>query len=358
MAELHLNIVPKLGLKEGARKPLPNRPGLEGRGETSFRRRPGTALLIVGTGTLADGIIDHLRKDSRSAYRLIGCLDRAGTKNRSEHVIGDIEDIQDVVASEQVRHVVVALSERRGALPLDQLLDCKLRGVRVEDGTAFYETLTGKIPLAGLNPGFFIFGDGFRRPTEAAKRSIDLLLSSLCLLLSAPLFLLLPLLIRLTSPGPALYRQERVGQNGSRFWMLKFRSMVDRAEGQGKAVWAVENDPRVTRLGKVMRQLRLDELPQLINVFRGDMSFVGPRPERPEFVETLSEVVPFYPLRHTVKPGITGWAQVMFRYGASAQDSAEKLQYDLYYIKRMSVVFDCLIALRTIKVVLFQSGAR
>lgn len=358
MAELHLNIVPKLGLKEGTRKPLPNRPGLLRQEEAAPRRRFGTALLIVGTGTLADGIIDHLRKDARSSYRLIGCLDRAGTKNRSAHVIGDFEELQDIVDSERVRHVVVALSERRGALPLDQLLDCKLRGVRVEDGTAFYETLTGKIPLAGLNPGFFIFGDGFRRPTEAAKRGIDLLLSTLCLLLSAPLFLLLPLLIRLTSQGPVFYRQERVGQNGSRFSMLKFRSMVDRAEGQGKAVWAVENDPRVTRIGKLMREFRLDELPQLLNVFRGDMSFVGPRPERPEFVETLSEVIPFYPLRHTVKPGITGWAQVRFHYGATVQDAAEKLQYDLYYIKHMSVVFDCRIAFRTIRVVLFRSGAR
>ncbi len=318
--------------------------------------RPG--VLVLGSGTLADSIMTQLHARSSSPYRLVGSFDMPSTANGNGHRNGDFTHLEEVLSRERVGCIAVAMVERRGTLPIEQLLAFKMKGIRVEDGLAFVEKMSGKIPVAGLNPSFLIFNDGFRWPTKAAKRGIDLLLSMLCLLLSAPLFLLLPVLIKLMSSGPVFYRQERVGLNGCRYTMLKFRSMVANAEEDGRATWAAENDPRVTRLGYFMRRFRLDELPQLINVFRGDMSFVGPRPERPEFVDSLKESVPYYSLRHTVKPGITGWAQVMFRYGASVQDSEEKLQYDLYYIKHMSIPFDCRIFLKTFRTVLSWMGAR
>lgn len=316
-----------------------------------------TRTLVLGTGPLADTIVALLRAHPKT-YRFVGCLDRPGDGDRRPFVIGDVKELEAIVAGERIGYVVVAMPERRGRLPKESLLACKMSGIRVEDGVAFLEKISGKIPIAGLDPGALIFSDGFQGPAQATKRAVDILLASFFLLLASPIFLLLPLLITLTSPGPVFYRQERVGWNGRRFTMLKFRSMVQNAESGGAPVWARENDPRVTPLGRLMRQFRLDELPQLLNVLLGNMSFVGPRPERPQFVELLRNIIPYYNLRHTVKPGITGWAQVKFRYGASVEDAAEKLQYDLYYVKHMSVAFDFLIALKTFQAVLFQSGAR
>ena len=319
---------------------------------TDRRRR----VLSLGSGLLADGILVQLQSDAKvSFYSPVGSS-KHGESNGKR--LADFSQLGEILERERVDCIAVAMTERRGTLPIDQLLACKLRGIRVEDGTAFYEKISGKIPLAGLNPSFLIFNEGFRWPTQAAKRGIDLLFSALCLMLAAPIFLVLPILIKLTSPGPVFYRQERIGLNGGRFSMLKFRSMVADAESHGHAVWAVEGDTRVTWLGGFMRKFRLDELPQLVNVFRGEMSFVGPRPERPEFVGSLCDIIPYYSLRHTVKPGITGWAQVMFRYGASQQESAEKLQYDLYYIKKMSIGLDCRIFLKTFRTVFFGVGAR
>lgn len=315
-----------------------------------------TRTLVLGTGPLAESIATHLRANPK-AYSFVGCLDRLGAGTRAPFVIGDVKELDEIVTRERVGCVVVAMPERRGCLPLESLLACKLNAIRVEDGIAFLEKISGKIPIAGLNPGALIFSDGFRWPAQASKRAVDVLLAMVFLLLAAPAFLLLPVLIKRTSPGPVFYKQERIGLNGRRFTMLKFRSMVEHAE-KGYPVWARENDPRVTPLGRLMRQFRLDELPQLLNVLRGDMSFVGPRPERPQFVELLRNIIPYYNLRHAVKPGISGWAQVKFRYGASVEDAAEKLQYDLYYVKHMSVAFDFLIALKTFHAVLFQSGAR
>jgi exopolysaccharide biosynthesis polyprenyl glycosylphosphotransferase len=222
----------------------------------------------------------------------------------------------------------------------------------------FYERLNQKIALEGLTPSYLVFHGGFRWPSRTVKRGLDVLLAILALLVTIPLFVLLPLLIKLSSSGPVFYRQERVGWQGRRFTILKFRSMRMDAEEPGSAIWAEEQDPRVTAVGRFMRRYRIDELPQLMNVLRGDMSMVGPRPERPEFIGRLTRDVPYYAYRLAVKPGITGWAQVKFRYGATVQDAAEKLQYDLYYIKHMSVRLDGLIALKTIHTVLSQSGAR
>lgn len=322
-------------------------------------KRPG--VLILGSGMLADNIREQLQACEKSPYRMVGSFEKFGPSNGNGNHgngNGDFSQLEDILTRERVGCIVVAMSERRGTLPIEHLLVCKTKGIRVEDGAGFYEKIAGKIPLAGLNPSFLIFNDGFRWPTKAAKRLIDLLFSTFCLTMSAPLFAVLPILIKLLAPGPVFYRQERIGLNGSRFTMLKFRSMMVNAEGNGCAVWASENDPRVMPLGSFMRKFRLDELPQLINVFRGDMSFVGPRPERPEFVKSLREMIPYYSLRHTVKPGITGWAQVLYRYGASVQDAAEKLQYDLFYIKHMSIRLDCRIFLKTFRTVLFGVGGR
>ena len=254
---------------------------------------------------------------------------------------------------------VVGLSDRRGRLPISELLQAKLSGVRVEDATTTYERVTGKILIDDLRPSWLIFSDGFRvsRITRWLKRGIDLGLSVLLALVSAPFMLLTAIAIALESGFPVLYCQERVGENGRTFTLCKFRSMRMDAEEVGGPVWARAGDDRVTRVGRFIRKTRLDELPQLWNVVRGNMSFVGPRPERPFFVAELAKAIPFYQQRHVVKPGITGWAQVKYRYGASIEDATEKLRYDLYYIKHLSVFFDLTIVFDTVKVVLFRKGA-
>jgi len=233
-------------------------------------------------------------------------------------------------------------------------------GVPIEDCHSFYERLTSKIAIADLPPEWIALSKGFRRDRIilAAKRIIDVLVSFVGLVLSAPIILLTAVAIRLESPGPIFYRQERVGQHERHFTLFKFRSMAQDAEAEGGPVWAAENDPRVTRVGAIIRKLRIDEIPQMINVLKGEMSFVGPRPERPFFVERLKQNIPYYDLRHSVKPGITGWAQICYRYGDSEQDAIEKLQYDLYYIKHMSPVFDLQIIFESFKVIIFGWGAR
>jgi sugar transferase (PEP-CTERM system associated) len=275
-------------------------------------------------------------------------------------VLGKAADLGTIIAEHQVDRIIVGLSDRRGRLPIQELLQAKLSGVRVEDATTTYERLTGKILLDDLKPSWLIFSDGFRasRITRVLKRMLDLSLSLLGFMLAAPLMALTALAIRLDSPGSVLYSQERVGENGRIFTVYKFRSMRTDAERAGQAVWARDKDDRVTRVGRFIRATRLDELPQLWNVMRGDMSFVGPRPERPFFVEQLAREIPFYVQRHAVKPGVTGWAQVKYQYGSSIEDAMEKLRYDLYYIKHMSVFFDLTIVLDTVKVVLFGKGAK
>ena len=274
-------------------------------------------------------------------------------------VIGDYSQILHICQNGDVDRIVVALDERRGKFPLEQLLYCRLKGIPVDDGVAFTEQLAGKLSVENLHPSFLIFSDGFKRSAilKQVKRGVDILASAVALTLLFPLNLLVALAIKLDSAGPILYRQERVGEDGKIFNLLKFRSMCVDAEENGP-VWAKVNDQRITRVGLLIRKLRLDEIPQVLNVLKGEMSFVGPRPERPFFVDILRNEVPFYSERHVIKPGITGWAQIWYRYGASKEDALQKLKYDLYYIKHMSMVLDLTIIFDTVKIVLFGRGAR
>ena len=275
-------------------------------------------------------------------------------------IIGDSSLIHEVATHGNVDRIIVALEERRGRFPTEELLKCRMEGISIEEGIAFYEHLTGKLLIERVYPSFLIFSNGFTKSTyhRVAKTLMDYFLSSIALIISLPIIALIALAIKIDSRGPIFYRQERAGRNGRVFKLLKFRSMTSDAEKETGPVWADENDERITRVGKIIRKLRLDEIPQMVNVFRGEMSFVGPRPERPHFVEPLKDEIPFYEKRLAVKPGITGWAQVEYPYGASKKDALEKLKYDLYYIKNMSVLFDLSIIFRTIRIVLFGRGSR
>jgi sugar transferase (PEP-CTERM system associated) len=320
-------------------------------------------VLIVGTGPTARTVARQIQAQHDFGYRVVGFIDDADARGQgvlNPATIGAPEDIPRIVTQYQIDRIVVGLADRRGRLPISELLEAKLSGVRVEDATTTYERLTGKILIDGLRPSWLIFSDGFviSRWTRLTKRLFDLALASVGFLLAAPLTLLTALAVYLDSDGPVLYCQERVGENGRTFTVYKFRSMRADAEPAGQPVWARENDDRITRVGRVIRKMRLDELPQLWNVLRGDMSFVGPRPERPFFVEQLAQEIPFYQQRHAVKPGVTGWAQVKYEYGSSIEDAMEKLRYDLYYIKHLSIALDLSIVLDTVKVVIFGKGAK
>jgi sugar transferase (PEP-CTERM system associated) len=324
----------------------------------SFKRR----VLILGAGPRA-ARVEQLARRNGAGFLVVGYvamndgpLAVSQAVNRSE-IANLAAHVEDLRASE----VVLVLEERRNALPLSDLLRIKTTGVHVNDLSSFLERETGRVDLDSLNPSWLIFSDGFssgRRLSSAGKRLFDVLVSALILLVSAPLILLTALAVKLESKGPAFFRQRRVGLYGQHFEMLKLRSMRQDAEVGGVAVWAQENDPRITRVGAVIRKLRIDELPQAWSVLKGEMSFVGPRPERPQFVEDLEARLPYYAERHMVKPGITGWAQINYPYGASIEDSRHKLEYDLYYAKNYSPFLDLLILLQTVRVVLFPDGAR
>jgi sugar transferase (PEP-CTERM system associated) len=318
-------------------------------------------ILILGTGHAARMLTQEIWMRHDFAYRLVGFIghDAGPCLVRRHDILGDVQDIGRIVADRHVTRIVISLADRRGHLPIDELLRAKLAGVRVEDATTTYERLTGKILLDDLKPSWLIFSDGFHasRMTRVVKRTFDLVLSTFGFLLATPLMLMSAIAVRLDSPGPILYSQQRVGENGRMFTLYKFRSMRADAEN-GTPVWAIDNDERVTRIGRFLRTTRLDELPQLWNVMLGDMSFVGPRPERPYFVQQLRTLIPFYQERHSVKPGVTGWAQVKYRYGSTVEDAMEKLRYDLYYIKHMSIFFDITIVIDTVKVILVGRGAQ
>jgi sugar transferase (PEP-CTERM system associated) len=318
-------------------------------------------VLIVGTGSTARMVAQQIGTQRDFAYHLVGFVeDNEDGVVRHRDILGHAADLDRIIQSHRVDRVVVGLTDRRGRLPIDQLLRAKLSGVRVEDATTTYERLTGKILIDDLKPSWLIFSDGFRasRMTRSIKRMLDLALSITGCLVAAPVMLATAIAIKLDSKGPALYTQERVGESGRPFTLYKFRSMRTDAEQAGRPIWARDRDDRVTRVGRFIRLTRLDELPQLWNVLKGEMSFVGPRPERPFFVEQLAREIPFYLERHAVKPGVTGWAQVKYRYGSSIEDAMEKLRYDLYYIKHLSVFFDLTIVLDTVKVILFGKGAK
>jgi sugar transferase (PEP-CTERM system associated) len=320
-------------------------------------------VLFVGTGPTARKVARQLLDQHDFPYRVVGFIDddasRIGERIVNPAIIGTPHDMDRLIAEHDIDRIVVGMADRRGKLPIEELLRAKMAGIRVEDATTAYERVTGKILIDDLRPSWLIFSDGFRvsRLTRLMKRAVDVTLSLTMAILATPLMILTAIAVWLEDGGPALYRQERVGENGRVFVLSKFRSMRKDAEGSGTPVWATDGDARVTRVGSFIRKTRLDELPQLWNVVRGDMSFVGPRPERPYFVSELSRAIPFYQQRHCVKPGLTGWAQVKYRYGSSLEDSMEKLRYDLYYIKHLSVFFDLTIVFDTVKVVLFRKGA-
>src|SRR5215212_760853 len=320
-------------------------------------------VLFVGTGETARKVARQILDQHEFAYRVIGFIDddasRIGERIVNPAIVGTPADIERLIAQHRIDRIVVGLSDRRGKLPVQELLRAKMAGIRVEDATTTYERVTGKILIDDLRPSWLIFSDGFRvsRLVRWMKRSIDLAFSAVVAVLAFPLMVVTAIAVALESGRPVLYCQERVGENGRTFTLCKFRSMRLDAEKEGTPVWATAGDTRVTRVGRIIRKTRLDELPQLWSVLRGDMSFVGPRPERPYFVAELAKDIPFYQQRHAVKPGLTGWAQVKYRYGSSREDAVEKLRYDLYYIKHLSVIFDLTIVFDTVKVVLFRKGA-
>jgi sugar transferase (PEP-CTERM system associated) len=319
-------------------------------------------VLVLGGGERASRIAkiaeaDHHRTFTPVAFISPVELERCAGSSHS--AAGDaLDEMTHVVYRHRAQEVVVAADDRRG-LPLQQLLQCRLSGIRVTDYLDFIERETKTVDLDALQPGWFIFSDGFRQRGFAkfVKRCFDIVVSTPILLVALPLMLLTALLIVLDSPGPAFYRQERVGLGGCPFILFKFRSMRVDAEN-GVAQWAATKDPRITLVGRIIRKLRIDELPQLFNVLRGDMSFVGPRPERPVFVEGFARQIPFYVERHCVKPGITGWAQINYPYGACLEDARKKLAYDLYYVKNQGLFLDLVIVLQTLRVVLWADGAR
>ena len=326
-------------------------------GTSRFQRR----ILVLGAGARAERLAKLARR-SGSGFLITSFVAMSDAEVRVERAIArqDIADLGRHVDRTRAGEVVLALEERRNSLPLKDLLRIKTRGVPVVDFSSFIERETGRVDLDTLNPSWLIFSDGFsssRLLSSVAKRSFDILVSAALLLAAAPMILLFALLIRLESPGPAFFRQTRIGLYGQPFVLAKLRSMRRDAEAGG-AQWAQKNDPRVTRIGRLIRTIRVDELPQCWNVLKGEMSFVGPRPERPPFVVALEEQLPYYAERHMVKPGITGWAQINYPYGASIEDAREKLEYDLYYAKNYTPFLDILILLQTLRVILWSEGAR
>jgi sugar transferase (PEP-CTERM system associated) len=324
---------------------------------SAFRRR----VLVLGAGLRA-ARLRELSERPESGFAIVGYVDMNEGQPRVEQAIqrSAIDDLSRFVADLGASEVVLALEERRNALPLKDLLRIKTAGVHVNDFSSFMERETGRVDLDTLNPSWLIFSDGFssgRVLSSVAKRLFDIAASGLLLLLTFPLIALFALLVKLDSRGPAFFRQQRVGLYGQPFTLLKLRSMRADAEAGG-AQWASEDDPRVTRIGRFIRKIRIDELPQVWTVLTGRMSFVGPRPEVPAFVEDLEDRLPYYAERHMVKPGITGWAQINYPYGASMEDARRKLEYDLYYAKNYTPFLDLLILLQTLRVILWPEGAR
>jgi sugar transferase (PEP-CTERM system associated) len=325
--------------------------------------RPVHRVLIAGTGSSGIRLVREILEHPELNIKVLGFLDEKGEGIGrplvNPGVVGGVKDIEDYVQRERVDWVVLAFGERRGVMPTRQLVRVKLSGVRVEEAHTLYEKLMGSVMLERLSPSWLVLSEGFRKDVllMSTKRLMDVTISLVSLIVLSPVLLLISLAIYLESGSPVLFRQERVGMKGRNFEILKFRSMRQNCEENGP-VWAVKGDTRVTGLGRFLRRYRLDEIPQLVNVLRGDMSFVGPRPERPEFVQMLGEAVPFYHERHSVRPGLTGWAQIKYQYGATVEDAKTKLEYDLFYIKHLSIFLDVAIIFRTLQVVLFARGSR
>lgn len=328
-------------------------------------RMPGIKkrLLILGTGQLAVDLCHVLVAKKQWLVEIVGFLDgkadRIGERLVNPGIIGTYDQLVDIVERHHVDTIVVCLEDRRAVLPVQSLLDFKSMGLDILDGHHLYEEASGRLSIDSLRPSALIFSTGFRRRLVSlvSKRCLDAVVAAVGLVVLIPLFVIIAALIRIDSSGPVFYRQVRIGLRGRPYMIWKFRSMRQDAEKSGPR-WAQANDPRISRVGWWLRKTRMDEVPQLVNVLRGEMSLVGPRPERPVFVQELRTNIPYYDIRHTVRPGVTGWAQVKFRYGASRDDSHTKLQYDLYYVKNLSLFLDLKILVQTVRVVMLGEGAQ
>jgi sugar transferase (PEP-CTERM system associated) len=320
-------------------------------------------VLVVGTGSTGISAVREIISRPELNLKVEGFLDERGENIGKSLVnpgiIGAVGEVESIVHDRRIDSIILSLKERRGNMPVSELLHLKFGGVEVEDAHTFIEKVTGRIHLEHLSPSWLILSDGFRKSQflYAVKRSFDIVIALVAFVLTLPLMILVAIAVWLESGGPVLFRQERTGFKGRTFKIMKFRSMCHSAE-EGGPVWAASDDKRVTRVGRFIRKYRLDELPQIINVLRGEMSLVGPRPERPHFCELLGENIPFFQLRHTVRPGITGWAQIKYQYGASVEESKTKLEYDFFYIKHMSIVLDLAILFETAKVMIYGRGAK
>ena len=318
-------------------------------------------ILIIGAGELAGKVAEIIPPDDNihSYVRFVACTDNKPLVDPAL-IVGHVRDLDDIIQDYRPQKMILSLSERRGNLPLKEIMHSKLRGVEVLDATTFFEQVKGCLMIENMQPSSFVYTHRFRMTPfmRSYKRLFDVILSVVGLIIAAPLFPLVALIVKIDSPGPIFFKQLRVGEREVEYFVYKFRTMTQDAESKTGAVWAQQNDPRVTRMGKFLRKTRLDEIPQLFNVLKGDMSFIGPRPERMAFVERLKETIPFYSTRHFIKPGVTGWAQVCYPYGASDEDALEKLRYDLYYIKNYSILLDFRIILETIRVVTSGFGGR
>jgi sugar transferase (PEP-CTERM system associated) len=315
-------------------------------------------VILLGSGTTAEKISAEIGKKKDSGYRIVAQVDNEPDK-RLRGLQADTRSLVQICRDSRAEKIIVTMDNQRGKMPIQELMACKLHGLQIVTGINFYEGLAGKVLVEKVNPSWIIFSEGFKigRFNCLVKRLADITISFLGLVMSSPISLLTALIIKLESPGPVFYFQDRVGEKEKLFKVIKFRSMRADAEKDGP-VWANQNDSRVTRFGRFIRKARIDEIPQMWNVLKGEMSFVGPRPERPVFVEQLAAKIPYYSLRHNVKPGITGWAQICYPYAASEEDALRKLEYDLYYIKNVSLRMDLGIIFMTAKTILFQRGAR
>jgi sugar transferase (PEP-CTERM system associated) len=318
-----------------------------------FRER----VYVLGCGERARSVVQLLRESRDAGMEVVGWKGECEPHERLDYLAAELRAFRQPKPT--IDRVIVAMEDRREAMPVRELLDLRVRGVLIENASTLQERLTGKLPLDGLNPSTLIFTDGFRMSPlqQLFRRLLSLAVSLAALLICLPFIPFIILAVRLSSPGPIFFKQTRVGQGGRLFTAHKFRTMREDAEAQG-AVWAAKDDPRVTPVGRFLRKTRLDEIPQLWNVLRGEMGFVGPRPERPEFVQWLSQEIPYYDLRHLIRPGITGWAQVRYQYGASLEETKHKLEYDLYYIKHQSIGLDLMIMFETIKTIILRRGAQ
>jgi sugar transferase (PEP-CTERM system associated) len=327
-----------------------------------FHAMGGDRLLLVGNSPVLNEIIDHVGGRPEQGIHIIGWIadDIGASQDAGAKYLGRIDSLSEVAAATRPARIVVGMRERRNRLPVRELLDLRYKGYLIEEAPTAFERVCGRVCMKELRPSQLIYTGAFSRHRRAVfyQNAFNMMFASVCMVVAAPLLLLTALAVRFSSPGPILYRQKRVGMDGAPFTLYKFRSMSADAEATTGAVWAQRDDPRVTGVGKIIRKIRFDELPQLFNVLKGEMSLVGPRPERPEFVDSLAEQIPYYRHRHAVKPGITGWAQINYKYGDTIEDTIRKLEYDLYYIKHMSFSLDLYIMFHTVKTMLVSRGAQ